>query len=83
MERLVANAGAMAQVFPTVLDNVDSDKVIEEMAEALGVGEVLRPTDERDERRRQQNEAAAAADQQAAILPVAQEVAAEQLKQVA
>lgn len=77
-ERLFANAGAIAAARPEVMDNLDADQAVREMAEALGVPrKVIRSTDEvaaYRERRRQQE---AQAQQQATLEPVLQEVGIE------
>lgn len=46
VERLVANAGAMAQTFPEVLDTIDPDEVMRVMGDGMGVpNKVMRSKD--------------------------------------
>ena len=52
--------GVVSQIFPGVIDNVDSDQWARDLGESMGVsGKHIRPVDKRDEIRQQQAEIAA------------------------
>lgn len=73
MERLVALIGNMAAIFPTVKDNLDSDKFIAEMNTLLGnPSDIIRGQDEVQAIRQQQAQSAQQQQQMAAMLHTAQ-----------
>ncbi len=84
IQQVFADAMQMAQVDPTVMDNLDSSKAIELMCEGRGAPASIRRSEEDKAKIRQAREAAAQQQQQQASMQQAQQVGMEaQLKKSA
>lgn len=89
MERLLATAGSVAAMKPEVLDKIDFDQVIDDMADAFGVNPALIVSDENVAAMRQARAQAAQAQASAATAPqvvesakTASEINTDQLRDV-
>jgi len=77
IERLMGDASVMAQVDPTVLDNIDTDEAVRQTAKGLGVPDsIIRPADKVAQFRQQKQ----AAQQQQAQQQMGTEVTGDVLK---